>query len=82
MKNIIFLLSMIATLTFASCNNSQKSEKENTTTEQAANTKYQCPMKCEGEKTYDKPGQCPVCNMDLEKVETVHDDHKEHDHNH
>lgn len=26
---------------------------------------YQCPMKCEGEKTYDKPGKCPKCGMEL-----------------
>jgi len=26
---------------------------------------YQCPMQCEGEKTYDKPGECPVCKMEL-----------------
>lgn len=26
---------------------------------------YQCPMKCEGNKTYEDPGHCPVCNMDL-----------------
>ncbi|MFZ1675697.1 MAG: acetolactate decarboxylase [Saprospiraceae bacterium] len=31
--------------------------------------RYQCPMKCEGEKTYDHPGACPVCGMDLEKLE-------------
>jgi transcription initiation factor IIE alpha subunit len=30
---------------------------------------YQCPMKCEGDKTYDKQGSCPKCNMDLKKVE-------------
>jgi transcription initiation factor IIE alpha subunit len=30
---------------------------------------YQCSMKCEGDKTYDKPGSCPKCNMDLVKVE-------------
>lgn len=29
---------------------------------------YQCPMKCEGDKTYDSPGICPVCKMDLVKV--------------
>ncbi len=28
-------------------------------------TVYQCPMKCEGEKTYDAPGKCPVCKMQL-----------------
>ena len=22
-------------------------------------------MHCEGDKTYDKPGDCPVCGMDL-----------------
>lgn len=26
---------------------------------------YYCPMHCEGEKTYDKAGDCPVCGMDL-----------------
>lgn len=29
---------------------------------------YICPMRCEGEKTYPKPGDCPVCGMHLEKV--------------
>lgn len=31
-------------------------------------TKYFCPMKCEGEKTYDQPGRCPVCKMKLKEV--------------
>jgi len=26
---------------------------------------FHCPMNCEGEKNYDKPGDCPVCGMDL-----------------
>ena len=26
---------------------------------------FYCPMRCEGDKTYDKPGNCPVCGMDL-----------------
>jgi Cu2+-exporting ATPase len=30
--------------------------------------KYYCPMQCEGEKVYDKPGSCPVCGMNLEKA--------------
>ena len=29
------------------------------------NTRYHCPMNCEGEKTYPKPGSCPVCGMGL-----------------
>ena len=28
-------------------------------------TLYRCPMGCEGDKTYDTPGNCPVCNMRL-----------------
>lgn len=28
---------------------------------------YYCPMQCEGDKTYDAPGDCPVCGMDLVK---------------
>ncbi|MGO3183350.1 MAG: heavy metal translocating P-type ATPase [Aequorivita sp.] len=26
---------------------------------------FYCPMHCEGDKTYEKPGDCPVCGMDL-----------------
>lgn len=36
-----------------------------------AAAKYFCPMKCEGEKTYDQPGRCPVCNMKLKEVPVV-----------
>jgi hypothetical protein len=52
---------------------------------------YQCPMKCEGDKTYDEPGKCPVCNMHLDPVEEqnrgnhTHTQVKEnhhHDHQH
>lgn len=31
-------------------------------------SKYFCPMKCEGEKTYDQAGRCPVCRMKLKAV--------------
>jgi hypothetical protein len=30
--------------------------------------KYKCPMNCEGNKTYNQPGECPVCNMQLVMV--------------
>jgi protein SCO1/2 len=29
---------------------------------------YQCPMKCEGNKTYSKKGKCPACQMELKQV--------------
>lgn len=40
------------------------------TTAKKASDKYYCPMHCEGDKTYDQPGNCPVCGMDLKKEET------------
>lgn len=48
----------IATLTACNFNKTDKS----------ASAIYECPMHCEGEKTYDKPGSCPVCKMDLVPV--------------
>ncbi len=33
---------------------------------------YYCPMKCEGDKTYDAAGNCPVCNMHLVSVKEKH----------
>ncbi|MDO6818471.1 heavy metal translocating P-type ATPase [Zobellia sp. 1_MG-2023] len=39
-------------------------KKEKAAKGQGTGTFY-CPMHCEGDKTYDKPGDCPVCGMDL-----------------
>ena len=33
--------------------------------ETIGNGTYYCPMQCEGEKTYDQAGNCPVCGMHL-----------------
>ncbi|HMV08090.1 MAG TPA: heavy metal translocating P-type ATPase [Cyclobacteriaceae bacterium] len=33
--------------------------------------KYYCPMHCEGDKVYDKPGNCPVCGMHLVKLPEI-----------
>ncbi|MCX7545357.1 heavy metal translocating P-type ATPase [Marinicella gelatinilytica] len=32
---------------------------------------FYCPMHCEGDKTYDGPGDCPVCGMDLVEQQAV-----------
>ncbi len=42
-------------------------------------TKYFCPMHCEGDKTYDAPGDCPVCGMHLVPV---NEENKAKDHHH
>lgn len=45
---------------------------------------YYCPMFCEGEKTYDQKGDCPVCHMHLEEItpELLHNAHQDGIHQH
>ena len=38
---------------------------------------FYCPMHCEGDKTYDKPGDCPVCGMDLVEEQNLSSTSKE-----
>ena len=54
------LMLFVVVMLFASCN-TKKSDKDLAI--------YQCPMKCEGDKTYSEEGSCPVCGMDLVEVE-------------
>lgn len=73
---VFFLVGM----TFTSCNSgsteSQETSQEATTneadseTETAAKVEYKCPMNCEPDKQYFEPGECPVCHMELKKVES------------
>ncbi len=70
MKNnsIKLFLSIALIANISACGFGSKQE---TKTEQSANEKaneFQCTMKCEGEKTYNKSGSCPVCKMDLKPV--------------
>jgi Cu(I)/Ag(I) efflux system membrane fusion protein len=79
MKKTIKLSVLAFALTISACNNqsTDDSKKENIETQQMQmldTTKlakgtvfYQCPMHLE--VTSDKPGTCPKCGMDLEKVE-------------
>ena len=48
------------------CSTHEKAAKPKVTAHSAG--KYYCPMMCEGDKLYDKPGSCPVCGMNLEKI--------------
>ena len=52
-------------LTFTSCSGDSK-KAESAPTEQVKE-QYQCPMKCT-EELFNKPGKCPVCEMDLIKI--------------
>ena len=42
------------------------------------NKKFECPMFCEGDKTYYAPGDCPVCGMHLKPVENPGNEHHHH----
>jgi Cu2+-exporting ATPase len=48
-------------------NNPQHAHKTVEPLHENSGDKYYCPMHCEGEKTYNEPGNCPVCGMDLVK---------------
>lgn len=56
----LLIIAVLAIVSFGSCKESEKKE--------TAKIEYQCPMKCEGEKTYPKEGSCPVCKMDLKPI--------------
>jgi len=54
------------------CGNDVKNDVEDTPQDNKSkpiakkgNGTFYCPMHCEGDKTYDKAGDCPVCGMDL-----------------
>ena len=71
-KSILILgtlmLLFVGTSVITSCNDKNSSEKTEIKNKEVKTVKYACPMKCEGDKTYDKPGKCPECGMDLEEV--------------
>lgn len=60
LKLMLVLAMAICTMTTASAQTKPAAKKQIEKT-----TVYCCPMKCEGDKTYAKPGKCPKCNMKL-----------------
>ena len=72
----IFIL--IASFTLYACTNQGTKDEQKQTDQKVSDSTnhdlkqtatYQCPMKCEGDKTYAEAGICPECEMDLAKVE-------------
>lgn len=62
MKNKKIILAILTILiTVSACKQKTKESKDVTL--------YQCPMQCEGDKTYTEEGSCPVCKMDLKPVQ-------------
>lgn len=55
------LVLLLISITVSSCNSDKKTKN--------ITEVYQCPMLCEGDKTYADKGSCPICKMDLVLVE-------------
>lgn len=67
---VAVILIAIGSTTIIGCGNAENKETGHTEhMEGEEHTIYQCPMKCEGDKTYTEEGSCPVCGMDLKEVE-------------
>ena len=84
MKKIILVFAILFTISFSftSCKvENKKVKKEQVSSDKKQDVekvKYQCPMKCEKEKTYDKEGKCPICEMKLrKKVTENHEGHND-----
>ena len=89
MKKLIYVFVAVfsVAILFSSCKEQKKEVKEEqvevkeVVKEEIAMAEYQCPMQCEGEKTYSEMGTCPTCKMDLKEVKKVEEeDHSSHDH--
>lgn len=65
--SVILLITILA---FSSCNSEKKANTDLT-------EMYQCPMQCEGDKTYHEEGSCPICKMDLKPIEAVSEAQKQ-----
>lgn len=78
----IAMLFVVGSATFIGCGNSDNHDDAHEHTEGEGHhegmdmseenmeyAQYQCPMKCEGDKTYEEAGECPKCGMELKEVE-------------
>ena len=81
MKKVVIILAILASLTACNKTKTAEANSEATKTTEAttqshenkdgeandAELAYVCPMDCENGKTYNQPGKCPKCEMNLEK---------------
>ena len=69
-RTIKFGVGLLALMAFVSCNekaNVQKVHKHKIG--EAYHLVYQCPMKCKKTEYYNDAGKCPVCKINLIKIE-------------
>lgn len=81
-KSIIHSLAIVATIVaLQACSQNDKAaqkEKSEEPKKEIAHADYQCPMDCENRKIYHESGNCPVCKMDLVKIERNENEKHEH----
>lgn len=80
-KTIIQSLAiMVTVIALQACNQNDKAAQKEKSAEpkEIAHADYKCPMDCEKGKVYHEEGKCPVCGMDLAKVE--HTESEKHEH--
>ncbi|HLV14932.1 MAG TPA: SCO family protein [Xanthomarina sp.] len=61
-KTIMTVMMLLIVVTSCDSKKSKSSQQEIAV--------YQCPMECEGDKTYSEKVSCPICKMDLQLVES------------
>lgn len=64
-KMLIMSACTIVSVALFAQNSPQQASKA--PVQKSEQVKFQCPMKCEGDKTYDKAGKCPKCGMALKE---------------
>lgn len=64
---ISIVLFLLLVSVFSSCNNKHSDQEHENHMKDEGD--YICSMRCEGEKTYPQPRNCPVCKMKLQLVE-------------
>lgn len=72
MKNLRLPIFLCLALLISACGNETKTSQQEIS--------YQCPMQCEGDKTYSEFGTCPVCKMELVQIDShskIEADHHE-----
>ncbi len=68
MKHFKYLLMAFFALCLTASLQAQTTKKKIKTKKEKTAMHYQCPMKCEGDKTYHKNGKCAVCGMQMKPV--------------
>lgn len=73
MKKLIIqsfaIIAVVIVLQACNQNGSEQKVISNEPIKEIPHPDYQCPMDCEKGKVYHEEGKCPVCGMDLKKVE-------------